>query len=394
MTMRLSTGFQIDPHVSWVDRHNREVREVWNAFQADKPIRVPVEYTGARILYCEQGNLDWSQYYEDPNEMIRIQLESARYHRELPFGDHVLAELPAQWDVAVDFHPVGTLSCFGCPLQFRPNAVPANGCLRLSREECRTLPMPDIHSSGLLPRYAAFTEHFDRRCAEGLRFLGRPVRRLTPTLPSKGGGAFSMVLDIRGPEIMSDMYEEPEFVHAFLERIAEWRIDLYRAWYYRDGLEFPLDTPGKGEIVITDHGIDMLSTGSYDAFLGSMTDKLCRKYGQSPAARLHHCGHGTHLFPLMRKRYGFTTLHGLTWPLNDVGRVRRELGYDIWIVAVIADSILQQGPNATREAVRKFLTPEVKGSGRLSLWIPGEVAGIPPASYQAMYEAVKEFGKY
>ena len=61
---------------------------------------------------------------------------------------------------------------------------------------------------------------------------------------------------------------------------------------------------------------------------------------------------------------------------------------------MIADSILQEGPEATREAVRKFLTPEVKGKGRISIWMPGEVAGIPHASYQALYEAVKEFGKY
>lgn len=58
----------------------------------------------------------------------------------------------------------------------------------------------------------------------------------------------------------------------------------------------------------------------------------------------------------------FTRLHGLTWPLNDVGRIRREFGQDIWITAVIADTILLRGPKATYDAVRDFLTPEVKGS--------------------------------
>jgi hypothetical protein len=392
--LELSANFQIAPDASWVTRHNREVREVWRAFYADEPIRVPVEYTGARILYLEENKLDWRTYYEDPDEMIRVGLESARYHRELPFGDHPLAELPEQWDVSVDFHPVGSIACFGCPILFRSDAVPANECLQLSREQCRTLPMPDLVTSGLLPRHAAFSDHFERRCAEGLRFLGRPVCRAKPTLPSKGGGVFSMALDIRGPGIMSDMYEDPEFVHGFLERIAEWRIGLHREWHHRDGVEFLLDKPGKGEIVITDHGIDMLSVETYDVFLASLIAKLCGKYGQPPASRLHHCGHGSHLFSLMRKRFGFTTLHGLTWPLNDVGRIRRELGYDVWVAAVVADSILQQGPDATREAVREFLTPEVKGPGRLSIWIPGEVTGIPPSSYHALYETVKEFGTY
>ena len=224
--------------------------------------------------------------------------------------------------------------------------------------------------------------------------MGRPVNRLKPTLPSKGGGTFSAALDLRGPDIMSDMYENPDFVHAFLERIAEWHIDLHRAWTIRDGLEYSMDQPGRGQIDVTDHGIDMLSAETYDAFIDSLTTKLCRKYGQAPSGFLHHCGRGSHLFPLMRKRHAVNTIHGLTWPLNDVGRIRRELGQDVWIAAVIADSILLQGPEATREAVRDFLTPEVKGTGRLSIWIPGEVSGIPPASYQALYQAVKEFGTY
>jgi hypothetical protein len=392
--MQYSTSFKVDPKANWVVRHNREVRETWESFRADKPLRVPVEYTGIRTLYMEQNRLDWRRYYEDPDEMIRIQLEAARYHRELPLGDHVLAETPEEWEISVDFHPVGGASCFGCPILFRPDAVPANECLHLSREACRALSMPDFFSGGLLPRHSGFNRHFDRRCAEGLRFLGKPVRRLKPTVPSAVSGVFSLALDIRGPEIMSDMYEDPEFVHEFLERIAKWRIDLRRAWTLREGLEFSLDQPGKSEIDITDHGIHMLSAEIYDKFLGSLVEKLCRTYGQPPSALLHHCGGGRHLFATMRKRYKFTTLHALTWPLNDVGRIRRELGYDLWVAAVIADSILQQGPEATREAVRDFLTPEVKGAGRLSLWMPGEVSGIPTASYQALYEAVKEFGKY
>ncbi len=75
--------------------------------------------------------------------------------------------------------------------------------------------------------------------------------------------------------------------------------------------------------------------------------------------------------------------------MHDVGRIRREFGYDIWITAVITDAIMQRGPQVTYEAVRDFLTPEVKGTGRICLWAPGEAAGIPVASYEALYTAVR-----
>jgi hypothetical protein len=34
------------------------------------------------------------------------------------------------------------------------------------------------------------------------------------------------------------------------------------------------------------------------------------------------------------------------------------------------------------------------GPGRICLWAPGEAAGIPVASYEALYAAAKEFGRY
>jgi hypothetical protein len=393
--MNLSPSFSIDPREAWVIQHNREVREVWDAFKADRPIRVPVSFSGARTVYCEENRIDYRAYYENPDEMFRLQVEWQRRARELPLGDTVLGEAPESWGVSVDFHPIASAASFGCPIVFRPDAVPAHECLHLSREACRALSMPDLLESGLLPRHRTFSEHLDQLCAEGVTFLGRPVRHRKPTLPSLGGGIFSTALDIRGPEIMSDMYEDVDFVHGFLERIAEWRIDLHRAWYRLEGMEHPLDKPGgSGEIDITDHGIDMLSAATYDEFIAPRIVKLADKYGKKPATTLHHCGRGTHLFPLMRQRFGLSTIHALTWPLNDVERVRRELGYDVWIVTVIEDTILRTTPAAIRKAVQEFLTPAIKGQGRLSIWVPGEVMGIPVENYRALYAAVREYGRY
>ncbi len=392
--MKLSASFQIDPQASEVAAHNREVREVWAAFKTDRPTRVPLSFTGARTIYLEENGIDYRTYYEDQDEMVRLQLEWQRRALELPFGDTILAEAPETWSVNVDFHPVASASCFGCPVVFRPDAVPAHECAHLSREQCRTMPMPDLFTSGLLPRQRGFRDRMDQLCDAGLTFLGKPVKRAKPSLPSTGGGTFSTALDIRGPEIMSDMYEDPEFVRVFLERIAEWQIALHRAWCAADGMPYAMDKPDGGDVSITDHGIDMLSPQIYDEFLVALIFKLCRKYGKRPSTFLHHCGRGTHLFSHIQKRFGVTAIHALTWPLNDVGRVRREIGDEVWVTAVISDSILNSTPAAIRQAARDFFTAEVKGRGRLSLWAPGEVTGIPTENYRALYEAVREYGRY
>ncbi len=392
---RLPEGFDLDPLRPRVLRHNAEAREVWDSYKADRPIRVPVHFAAARTLYHELHGLDWRGYYEDPDEMIRLQLETEKYKRELPLGDHPLAEAPDAWEVRVDFHPIATAASLGCPVMFRPDAVPAHQSLNRGLQECLEMEWPDWLESALMPRHAVFIDQFDQRCVtEGLRFMGKPVNRVKPTIPSTGGGIFSTALDLRGEEIMADMYEFPEEVHVLLERIAEWRIGLERTWTLRDGMAYPLDHPGKGEIEITDHGIDMLSVDTYETFIGSLISRLAAKYRQAPSTFLHHCGKGTHLLPAIMKRCKFDRLHALTWPLNDIGRIRRELGQHVWITAVIADTIYQGGPEATRAAVKEFLTPEVMGSGRICIWVAGEAAGIPVASYKAVYEAVKEFGRY
>ncbi|MDD5676730.1 MAG: uroporphyrinogen decarboxylase family protein [Kiritimatiellae bacterium] len=396
-TMKLSPSFQIDPREPWVEEHNREVREVWDAYKADRPTCVPVIFTGARTLYLEENRIDYRTYYENPDEMLRLQLEWQRRAKELPFGDTLLAGTPATWSVYVDFHPVASASCFGCPVVFRPDAVPAHECAHLSREQCRDMPMPDLFTSGLLPRQREFMDRFDRICNAGLTFLGKPVKRFKPSLPSIGGGTFSTALDIRGPEIMADMYEDPDFVHTFLERIEEWHIALHRAWSAMEGVPHALDTPDGGTFGLYglfDHGIDMLSPQIYDEFLVALILKLSRKYGKRPSTSLHHCGRGTHLFPLMQKRFGLTAIDALTWPINDVGKVRREIGYEVWIKAVISDSILRTTPDAIRQAAKDFFTPEVKGKGRLSLWVAGEVTGIPAENYRTLYAAVREYGRY
>ena len=390
----LTDCFVVDARDPAVAGHNREAREVWEAFNADRPTRVPVVFSGARSVFSDENNVDYRSYYDDPDAMARLRLQWQKRQRELPYGDTALGELPEKWSMNVDFHPVLIPSCFGCEIVFRSDAVPAHHGLNLPKERCEDIAMPDLDESGLLPRHRRFWEHINKQYTGDFRFMGRPVERAG--CANMGcAGVFSLALDIRGADIMADMYDDPDFVSDFLRRLADWDVSMGRHWARVNGTEFEMDAAGGTGWAPTDHGIDMLSVEMYEKFLVPLINEVNQRFKKKPTPFLHHCGRGSHLFPTIKKHFGIERLHAVTYPLNNVARIRKELGYETWITAVIADEIITQGPpEKIRQTVKEFLSPEVKGKGRLSIWVPGEARGIPQSHYLAVYEAVKEHGRY
>ena len=386
--MELSKSFSLDPRADRVLAHNREAREVVEALRADRPIRVPLfcgDWPGQHGFYADEIGLDYRQYYSDPDLMLQVQLEAARRRRELPVYDLVLCEPPEQWSVRVDFWPIVAAGWLGCRLLYRKDNVIAHEPLRLSKEACDAMSMPDPILGGLLRTTHGFWTHL-RREYEGLKFLGRPLAPVAPGVGSNG--FFALSLDVQGEEIMSDMYEDPEFAHRFLMKTAAWCVELERTWKKLAGGDSRPDP-----FPISDHGIDMLSPDIYERFIVPVIAEMNGRAGTTPAKALHHCGRGAHLFPIIRKHFGLESINALTWPFADVARVRRELGDEVWIQAHIADHIIQQGPvERIRDAAKEVL--KAKGKGRFSLAVGDMLRGTPLEHRLAFYEAVKEFGRY
>ena len=387
--MRLSERFSIDPNASWVADHNAEAAEVVAAYEADRPIRVPLLCDdGCHLhgLYADEVDLDYRDYYTDPDVMLTVQLEAARRRRELPIYDMQLGKAPDRWPVAVDLHPVITPGWVGCPLLYRKDAVIAHRSLALSKEECRALPMPDPLTGGILATHNALLAVLKARCDDGLRFLGRPVG------PAQSGiwcyGFFALALDIRGADLMADMYEDPDFARELLLKIATWSGEMGRDPATRPGQD-------RSPYGYSDHGIDMLSPELYEEFIVPIIDEMNRRRGTKAYTSLHHCGRGTHLFGIMKRHFGLTHIDALTYPLVDIAEVRREVGYDVWISGCIGMEIVKLGPpERIRQTVKELMASGAKGDGRLSLWVGDLLRGTPLAHRVALYESVREFGRY
>ena len=187
---------------------------------------------------------------------------------------------------------------------------------------------------------------------------------------------------------MVDMYEDPDFAGDFLTKVASWCEVLQQTWSETEG-------DGLQPFMVSDHGIDMLSPKLYEQFIVPIIQETNRRRGARAPTSLHHCGRGAHLFPLVKKHFGLTHLSAITFPLIDIARVRREVGDDVWISGFIADEIVHVGPpERIRQTVRELMESGAKGNGRLSLNVGDMLKGTPLEHRIALYEAVKEFGRY
>ena len=383
--MQLSKSFAIDKDEPWVARHNKEAAEVLDAYERDKPVRVPLFPGGGIGFYMDENNLDCRVYYNNPDEMLRIQLEVAKRQRELPWYDFVLGGAPESWGVSVDFWPVVAPGAFGCELLCRPNAVIAHHSLALGIESCRVLPMPDVFTGGILAKSYEYY-HYLKNTYEGkLDFLGAPVGKTGHGVATNG--LFSLALDLRGPEIMADMYEEPEFAASFFERLATWIDGLEKAWDDMSG------SPYARPVSPSDHGIDMLSAGMYEEFLVPIVKRHNAIRGTEAGTAFHHCGSGVHLFETVRKHFGITSIGALTYPDVDIERVRGLMGDEVWLCCCINGGVLSFGTEQQIiDAVKGVM--KAKGRGRLSMMVGDLIWGTPAKNYEVLYEAVKAYGKY
>ena len=145
--------------------------------------------------------------------------------------------------------------------------------------------------------------------------------------------------------------------------------------------------------MVTDHGIDMLSAAMYERFLEPVVERHNQIRGTKPSTQFHHCGRGPHLFPTVRKHFAITGIDALTFPLVDIEKVRRDLGEDVWIMAILDNTLVNMGTEETIwQAVRDLM--RAKGKGRFALQVGDMLKGTSMKNLEIVYEAVKAYGKY
>ncbi len=378
-------------------RHNAEVRQVWEAYHRGQPLRVPM-ILGINPRYtafdhpANPRRLSFAQYFGDPEGMLTRQLEHQAWVRLHVPQDAEMGLPEKGWEVYVDFLNSYEAGWFGCPLRFFSGEVPDTQPLLQDEGHKWSLlekGLPDPFSGGLMERNWAFYEYFKRRQQEGFTYLGKPLARVMPTGLGTDGPV-TVACNLRGAaEFLTDLAADPEYARQLLAYITEATLSRIRA--YRQHLGQPLKTNGCG---FADDAIQSLSLQMYTDQVLPFHRQLIEGLSEVGANAIHLCGDATRFFPFLRDELGIRSFD-TGFPI-DFNWVRQTLGPEVEIRG--GPSVMFLGaatPAQVREEVRRILGSGISQGGRFIL---REGNNLPPDvgldQLWAMYDAVREFGRY
>ena len=386
------------------ERHNEEVRQVWDAYRRREPSRVPVTISGSiRNLFASAGINDTGYTFEDffkkPEAQVRCQLAYQKWVRHNVLCDVEMGLPRHGWQLSIDFQNSYEAGWMGCPLVFSGNDVPDT--VEILREDKRRLyrmQPPDLLRGNLLGRAMEFFEYMQGECPR-LEFEGRPV--LPPvTLPGEGtDGPFDLAYKLRGAtEACIDMMEDPGYFHDLMLFITDAiirRMKAIREWRWARLPKSPdkgqFRRPGWG---FADDAIALLSTEQYAEFIYPYHRRFVDEFSDGGPISMHLCGDATRHFRFLKEKFSVMSFD-TGFPV-DFGWLRRELGTDVEVRGGPTVMLLRSGsPAAIQAEVRRICESGIMVGGRFILREGNNMApGTAVENIVTMYEAAKRYGVY
>ena len=371
--------------------HNAESARVFEAFHKDGAIRVPAEWGGIptlRLLYADETS-SFTDYFNVAEEMLRIQATSAALGRRIITCDLPLKPVDEPLAAHLDFHPFSDEAYWGCPVQFFERDQPRIRHLydvdKLPPEQ---MPIPDPFRDNFMSTVSRMYEEMTQLVQTDMTITGlRPVPEIGVGGMKGTYGLFNTALQLRGTELFLDMVEDPEYVHGLLDVVSRGYVHRVGAWEAKTGRNSTYS-------IVYDHGIDMMSMADYERFLVPVYERVKAAFGaERYDAGIEHCGRGEAVIRYKHERFGVNRF--LNASFLDLERLRHDLGPGVWMQVTIHPGLVHTGPvEKIRDAVRQTLTPALKGEGRLTFGMQADNFKAPLEHIRALYEAVKEYGRY
>jgi len=378
------------------EAHNREVKEVWEAYNAGSPTRVPM-VLGINVRYwlftpwLNPKGIKFKDYSEDPDLMLETQLDFQHYARHNLICDTEMGMPKDAWPaVTVDFQNTYEASWFGCPLCYYEGQV-ADTIPILTNDRKHALfdkGIPDPFHDGSMATNLRYFEHLSRKI-KNYTFMGLPVAGVNPCGLGTDG-PFTVATKLRGAtEICLDIYEDPAYVHQLMDYITEATIVRIKAWRQMLGHDPRPQCWG-----FADDSIQLLSCDAYREFVLPYHKRLISDLAGPGPHSIHLCGDATRHFTTIRDELNVTTFD-TGFPV-DFGWLRRQLGPDVQINGgPPVQFLLHVSPAEVRNAVQAIMSSGILEGRKFVLREGNNLApGTPEENVLAMYEACREFGRF
>ncbi len=385
--------------------HNEEVKEVWDAFWAGKPIRVPMTL-GISVRYfmpiadANPKKCNFERYINDPDIMMELQLSSQFWARHnIHYCFDIEAGLPTEhWPIYVDFQNFYEAAWFGAEVYFPEGQVPDTRPF-ITDENKNILfdrGIPDPLNYGIMKKAREYYEYW-RKKIKNFIFHGKPVK-ITGISGLCTDGPLTVAANLRGADIFTDFYIDPEFAHKLLNYITDASIVRIKAWKEYLKEDFPQNwwdaEQSEDKWGFGDDSVELISEEIYEEFVLPCHKKLIETFGSKGPNFIHLCGDASRHFKKMRDELDIKTFD-TGFPI-DLGEMRKELGPDVTFYGGPQIQLLKEGPIEEIVAeTKRILNSGVMEGGKFVLREANNLAPLTPLSHlDAMYQTCRQFGGY
>lgn len=375
--------------------HNREVRELWDAYRKGTHTRVPM-ITGVSDRFyvlnpvTNPGNVSFYEYTSDPDLMFDMQCAFSEYARFHIPGDHELGIPEEGWNVNIDFQNYYEAAWYGCEVRFPDGEVPY--AVPLLKDDKKNLlfekGLPDPFG-GFMAKAKEYYDRFQERI-KSAEILGQRVTSVGAPFTGTDG-PFTMACELRGADnLCIDLCEDPDYYHQLMEYLTESIIQRMKAWRKYMGLPEVAKSFG-----FADDSIMLLSADMYREYVLPYHKKMAHALStMEERGGVHLCGDATRHFKTLRDElniYNFDT----GFPV-DHRALCEELGEEVAIQGGPRAQLIHQGTPEEIEAESKRILEAVKPVSRRFIFRDGN--DIPPytpmENIQALYDACLKHGRY
>ena len=373
---------------------NAEKEQVWQAYRDRRPVRVPVTYgVNARVVLFDPAwnkrGVTFAEYYADPAAAIEIQLQLMEYQSQYlnQYCDHPTGR-PEEWAFHVDNQNTYDSAYFGAELAFRDGQV-ADVAPPLAGAGKETIFQLDIDHPLENPFIKDCLRRRDDLAAAAERLSYHGMRFTVRDLLLGFDGHFTIAVNLRGHELLTDLYEDPPYVRRLMEFIHRGVVIRNRALAELFGKK-AFDGPSGS---FADDSIQLISAETYEQFVLPLHRAWYALWSAEGPHSIHLCGDATRLFPLIRRELNVNSFD-TGFPV-DHGPLRDTLGDDVEIAGGPEASLLLSGtPEQVYERTRAILTSGVTRGGRFIL---REANNLPPRcpeeNLSAMYRCCLDHGR-